>query len=212
MIPHAHGDPLDDTVLLENVCAGCAECFAAVFHRYCRQVYAIAYKTLRSQSEAEDIVQDVFLAVFLQQERYDRRRGSVRTWVLQFAYFKSLLRRRYLRIRESQNLEEVAEVNEIRRNSPAERLGMNSAEWANYIESGVTALASKQRRTIELIHMEGYTLQESSDILGESLANTRNLYYRGLKALRSYLQVQTESKKQVEERSLEKKGVYGLEF
>lgn len=212
MVPHAHGDPLEDTVLLENVCAGCSECFASLFHRYCRQVFAIAYKMLRSQSEAEDIVQDVFLAVYLQQERYDSARGSVRTWILQFAYFKSLLRRRYLRIRESYNLEEISEVKEIRRSSPMERLGMNSAEWANYIESGIATLGSKQRRTIELIHMDGYTLQESSEILGESLANTRNLYYRGLQAMRSFLHVQTELKKQEERETLEKKGAHRFGF
>jgi RNA polymerase sigma-70 factor, ECF subfamily len=212
MIPHAHEDLLSDTVLLENVCSGCSQCFGLLFHRYCRQAYAMAYRTLRSQSEAEDIVQDVFLAVYLQQERYDSTRGSVRTWILQFAYFKSLLRRRYLRIRESYNLEEISEVSGIRRNSPMERLGMNSAEWVNYIEMGISTLASKQRRTIELVHMEGYTLQETSEVLGESLANTRNLYYRGLKTLRSTLEARTEMNKQQESTAMAKTGVYGFGF
>jgi RNA polymerase sigma-70 factor, ECF subfamily len=135
MIPHTHDDHAEDSLLLERVCSGCSECFAALFHRYCRQVYAIAFRTLRSQSDAEDIVQDVFLAVYLQHERYDQARGSVRTWILQFAYFKSLLRRRYLRLRESQNIEEIAEGKEFRRSSAVEHLGMNAVEWATYIRS-----------------------------------------------------------------------------
>lgn len=48
-------------------------------------------------------------------------------------------------------------------------------------------LNERQRKIIELIHFEGYTLGEAAALSGESLANGRNLYYRGMKALRSHL-------------------------
>lgn len=64
---------------------------------------------------------------------------------------------------------------------------MNQAEWIRFVESGVGSLTDKQRRTIGLVHVEGYTLQEAADAQGETLANTRNSYYRGLKALRVFL-------------------------
>lgn len=38
-----------------------------------------------------------------------------------------------------------------------------------------------------MIHFDGYTLQETATILDESLANTRNHYYRGMKVLRNFL-------------------------
>jgi DNA-directed RNA polymerase specialized sigma24 family protein len=104
MSPHEHFDSLADDDLLRNIVQGCTDCFALLFHRYCRQVFSVSFRIIRDKPETEDILQEVFLSIFLQQERYDPARGSIRTWILQFAYFKSLLRRRYLRIRHFYDL------------------------------------------------------------------------------------------------------------
>jgi RNA polymerase sigma-70 factor (ECF subfamily) len=210
MTRHGHDESLVDVVLLENVCDGCGDCFALLFRRHFRQVFSIAYKILRDQSEAEDILQEVFLAIFLRQERFDPARGSVKTWILQFAYFKSLLRRRYLRIRNFYKFEEISEARDIRGAQSSEIFGMNSGEWARYVEAGIAALNAKQRRMIELIHFEGYTLQESADIERESLANTRNHYYRGLKALRIFLKKGSDPRS-VRESMVLKDDAYGFE-
>jgi RNA polymerase sigma-70 factor (ECF subfamily) len=102
-----HGFLESDDALLREMCSGCTECFSMLFHRYCRGVFSIANRILRDPREAEDILQEVFLAIFQQQEKYDASRGSVRTWILQFAYFKALVRRRYLRIRNFYKQEEL---------------------------------------------------------------------------------------------------------
>lgn len=148
----------------------------------------MSYKVLRDRAESEDLLQEVFLAIYLQQERFDSSRGTVRIWILQFAYFKALLRRRYLRIRNFYRQEEFEEASETRMLAhPAEHFGLNQSEWIRFVERGVGNLTDKQRRAIELVHVEGYTLQEAAAAQRETLANTRNCYYRGLKALRSFL-------------------------
>ena len=63
-------DGFSDDVLLQPVGNGCEECFALLLQRYFRQVFALAFKILRERSEAEDILQEVFLATFLQRSRY----------------------------------------------------------------------------------------------------------------------------------------------
>jgi RNA polymerase sigma-70 factor (ECF subfamily) len=95
---HEKHDLVSDDGLLREACSGCTDCFAVLFHRYCRGVFSIANRILRDPREAEDILQEVFLAIFQQQERYDASRGSVRTWILQFAYFKALVRRCFLSV------------------------------------------------------------------------------------------------------------------
>jgi RNA polymerase sigma-70 factor (ECF subfamily) len=184
-----HCERPSDDLLIQHVSRGCAQCFASLFHRYFREVYSLAFGILRDKAESEDILQEVFLAVYLQRERYDPARGTVRTWILQFAYFKSLLRRRYLRIRRCYQEEEEAEARELRSRPAPALLGLSAAECARCVETAIAAINSKQRRVIELVHFDGYTLRECSEIMGESLANTRNYYYRGLQALRDYLQV-----------------------
>ncbi len=64
---------------------------------------------------------------------------------------------------------------------------MSASEWARYVDAGISSLSAKQRQVIELVHFQGYTLRETAEIAGETLANTRNYYYRGLKALRNSL-------------------------
>jgi len=142
---------------------------------------------------------------------YDPARGTVRTWILQFAYFKALLRRRYLHIRNFYKQEEVSETRELRRTQPSELLGMGPAEWAHYVATGIATLTTKQRSVIELVHFEGYTLQEASETLRETLANTRNYYYRGLKALRNSLNARTASTKVQESVALEGNDAYGFQ-
>jgi RNA polymerase sigma-70 factor, ECF subfamily len=191
MSVHEHLESLEDDALLQNMVEGCTDCFALLFRRYCRQVFSISFRILRDRAEAEDILQEVFLAIYQQQERFDPSRGNVRTWVLQFAYFKALLRRRYLKIRNFYKAEEISEAREVRRTNPNDILGLSSSEWARYVETGIGALTTKQRQVIELIHFHGYTLREAAEIAGETLANTRNNYYRGLKALRNSLNDKT---------------------
>ncbi len=210
MQDHEHLASLADDELLRNIGQACTDCFAILFHRYCRQVFSVSFRILRDKSETEDILQEVFLSIYLQQEKYDPARGSVRTWILQFAYFKALLRRRYLRIRNFYKQEEVSESTGTRRTPSSELHGMISAEWARYVESGIAALNPKQRRVIELVHFEGYTLQEVSEIVRESLANTRNYYYRGLKALRSFLKVEAALKRAKETTVLGRNDAYGF--
>jgi RNA polymerase sigma-70 factor (ECF subfamily) len=211
MSPHEHFDSLADDDLLRNIVQGCTDCFALLFHRDCRQVFSVSFRIIRDKAETEDILQEVFLSIFLQQERYDPARGSIRTWILQFAYFRSLLRRRYLRIRRFYNDEELSETREMRLSEASDLMGMSSAEWARYVETGIATLSIKQRRVIELVHFDGHTLNEASVILRESLANTRNLYYRGLKELRGFLNGKTALKKADESVALERKSAFRFE-
>ena len=208
---HLHSESIADEVLVHNIGEGCAECFAILFERYCRQVVSLAVRILRDRPEAEDILQEVFLAIYLQREKFDESRGSVKTWILQFAYFKSLLRRRYLRIRNFYSLEEFSEVQEFHRRAPSQPLGLSSAEWARFVARGIAELTPKQRQVIELVHLDGYTLQETSEIVRETFANTRNYYYRGLKALRTFLNARPEMKPAEESLGLPANGALRFE-
>jgi RNA polymerase sigma-70 factor, ECF subfamily len=174
----------DDADLILSLQSGCEKSFDALFAKYWKLVFAIAWKILRQRSEAEDIVQDVFLTIYLQSDRYDPSRGSVRTWIAQFAYFKALVRRRFLQTVEMTNLDELKEFESgLLRFGSAEGV----LERAAFVEECLGALKPRQRRTVELVHFDGYTLLETATILKQSLANTRNLYYRGINSLRAQL-------------------------
>jgi RNA polymerase sigma-70 factor, ECF subfamily len=190
---HDHAESVTDITLVEQLQSGCPDCFSMIFYRYCHTVFGIAWKVLRDRGEAEDIVQDLFLSIYQQRNRYDLSRGSVKTWILHSVHFKALSRRRQLKcgmldsIESGSSLEQSASPRSLHPEEDIDRI--------RSIERGLSGLNERQRRAIELVHFEGYTLLETSDILGESFPNTRNLYYRGMKALReSLLPPQTSSK------------------
>src|ERR1700730_7028016 len=106
---HEHLETLTDEELLCNVVRGCNDCFALLFHRYCRQIFSVSYRILRDKAETEDIVQDVFLSIYLQHERFDPARGPIRTCILYFAFSKAFWRRRYLNVRNFYKQEELSE-------------------------------------------------------------------------------------------------------
>lgn len=178
-------ETLDDAALIQSLQCGSEQSFNILFARYWKLVFAIAWKTLRERSEAEDIVQDVFFTIYQRSDQYDPSRASVRTWIAQFAHFKALARRRALRAATSSDLDELREFE-----SGLLRLGRSDGvlERAAFVEQCLGMLNPRQRRTLELIHFDGYTLTEAATILKQSLANTRNLYYRGMSTLRALLQ------------------------
>ena len=181
---HAHPETIDDAALIRSLKAGCDDCFELLFARYWRLVLAIAWKILRDQAAAEDVVQNVFLTIYLKSDLYDASRGSIKTWIAQFAHFKALTERRHLQSLEVECLDELTYFQCGREGASAHG---DVLQRAALVEQCLSALNARQRRTVELIHFEGYTLLETAAILKETLANTRNLYYRGMKALRSYL-------------------------
>ncbi len=186
MPDHEHAGLLTDEALLHNIAHGCEDCFDQLFLRFFRSLLSMTTKIVRDRSEAEDLVQEVFLAIHEQRERFDPAKGSARTWVLQFGYYKALKRRRYLSKRnfyaEHPNGDGDGDPLMVQ-----PEFIQRSVECKEIIEQGLASLNPTQRRIIELLHFEGRTLREISQMEGKELGATRNSYYRGLSALKTIL-------------------------
>src|SRR6266446_529054 len=100
--PNAANTQLDsrsDAELIELFKNGSKEAMDVLYSRYRRLVLSTSLKILRNHAEAEDIVQDVFLEICKRAELFDPARGNVRLFILQYAYSRSLDRRKYLALR-----------------------------------------------------------------------------------------------------------------
>ncbi len=95
-------DELQDGELMRRVATGDAEAFAQLFRRCQGQVYRFALHMTASPSVAEDVTQDVFLAVMSDAGRYDAARASVAAWLCGIA--RNHVRRRAERDRPLQPL------------------------------------------------------------------------------------------------------------
>ena len=86
-----------DEDLMRRIAGGSPEALALLHRRFARLIFGLAAQTL-DRATAEDLVQEVFLAVWRNASRFDPERGTVRAWILQIAHFRVLneLRRRSL--------------------------------------------------------------------------------------------------------------------
>ena len=85
--------------------------------------------------------------------------------------------------------------------------GLTSQEWRRVIQQGLATLNEKQRKTVELVCFQGLLLSEVAERTKESLPNVRHHYYRGLQALRKFLQPQRSSEVQPRKSDREGKDV-----
>lgn len=90
---------LPDQDLLQHLRSRHGDALAVLFTRYHRLILSVAFKILRDPAEAEDVMQSVFLEIYKAAGQFDPSRGTVKVWLLQYAYHRSLSRREYLRVR-----------------------------------------------------------------------------------------------------------------
>jgi RNA polymerase sigma-70 factor (ECF subfamily) len=182
---------VSDEVLMVQLGGGSREALAMLFRRYARTVRSIAYRAVRDASEADDLVQDIFLLVHRDSKAFDSAKGTARNWIFQIAHRRGISRHRYLTSRHFYNRVDlddlVGELNDPR--AIAEQSG-NPIEEA-FGEAGFQRvfeeLSPNQRETLRLHFFEGYTLAEIAAKLGQSQGNIKHHYFRGLERLRKRL-------------------------
>src|ERR1035438_10054153 len=87
---------LPDADLMSALCMGCNDALAVLFERHSPLVFRTARAILRDDGEAEETVQRVFLDVFKAVNQFNPGRGTFKTWLLQYAYHRSIDRRQHL--------------------------------------------------------------------------------------------------------------------
>ena len=180
--------PSDDA-LMNDIRQGRSEALGALFDRYYRLVFDVAARVLRNRTEAEDLMQDVFIEVYRKAELYDASKGSVKIWLLQYAYHRSFNRRKYLALRNFYDASPTTALAHLEL-CGGEQSGLDQTatrEWNEVLRRGMKELSEKERQIIALVAFDGLSVREASGRMKESYVNGRNLYYRGLKKLRAFL-------------------------
>jgi RNA polymerase sigma-70 factor (ECF subfamily) len=177
---------LDDQVLMQHLQSGNADAFAVIFERYHRLVHVTALRILRDAGEAEDLTQSVFLEFYRNAGQFDSARGTLKVWLLQYAYSRSINRRNYLLVRHLYNRTDLSAINETASFWSPGRL--QPQESSRLAAEALDSLPEAQRQTIEMFFFQGLDFQEIARRRNEKFSNVRHHYYRGLQSLRLYLE------------------------
>jgi RNA polymerase sigma-70 factor (ECF subfamily) len=181
-----------DEALIALICDDDKEALTLLFRRYSRIVRGVAYRVLRDVSEADDLLQDIFLLVHRLCGSFDSSKGSARFWILQMTYRRAISRRRYLTSRHfytrldlDQATDQLGDVSS--KAGRPEDSASGAFERKEALQSWLVELSESQRQTLHLFFFEGYTFEEIAAKLGQTVGNARNHYYRGLQKLRKQI-------------------------
>ena len=180
---------LSDEALIAEVCLGSREALAIFFRGYARLVRGVALRVLKDASEADDLLQDIFLLLHRFSRTLNGSKGSAQSWIVQVTYRRAISRRRYLNSRHFYTQLElddesfqVAEPRYGHCNDPNDPI---LAELD--LQKMLGTLSEDQQKTLRLHFIEGYTLDEIAKMLGQSKGNIRHHSFRGLERLRKQI-------------------------
>jgi len=179
---------LTDEDLMAALRTGCNDALAVLFERHSPLVFRIARAILHDDGEAEETVQKVFLDIFRAASQFNPDRGGFKTWLLQYAYHRSIDRRQHLQSNRFYNREELDDLMPAELfNGPGHLLCLPPQEVVFLVEQVLATLESRQRRVIVLTYFEGLTAEEVATKTGDSASSVRHNLYRGLAKLREVL-------------------------
>lgn len=177
-----------DESLMVRICDRDNEALALLFRRYARLVRSVAYRVLHDASEADDLLQDIFLLIHQRCGMFNAAKSPAKFWILQMTYHRAISRRRYLNSRHfynQLNLEDSAK--ELP--DPRTMTGGCATDGVlgNGLERMFQELSASQSQTLRLHFLEGYSLDEIATELGQSRGNVKHHYFRGLEKLRKHI-------------------------
>lgn len=169
--------PSDERELVTRTIRGDEQAFTALYAAHAPAAYAAASRLCGNAPDAEDVTQELFLALPASLTAYDPSRGALGPWLRRVAVRLALMRMRSVRRRREVDAGSVAEL--LARDDRAlERLS---------IETALARLSEEQRTVFLLKEVEGYEHREIASLLEITVANSEVRLFRARQALRILL-------------------------
>jgi RNA polymerase sigma-70 factor (ECF subfamily) len=174
---------LSDEALVALAARSDETALAELYDRFGRAAYGLALRVLRDPALAEDAVQEAFLDVWRQADRFVPQRARASAWLFTFVHRRAV---------------DVVRREERRRAEPLEdapvALGgaVDDEAWLRFererVQAALRQLPDAQREAIELAYYGGFTQSELADRLGEPLGTIKSRMFSGLARLRELLE------------------------
>lgn len=170
---------LEIETLVNRIKDGETSAFSEMYDRYSSALNGVVRRFVPDQDQANDILQDSFVKIWKNIERYDSTKGSFYTWMLNVARNTSI---DFLRKSKKELKSEIQDLDSA--------VGVQSAVKQNTSTIGlqklVETLVPEQQVIIEYLYFKGYTQQEVSDELDLPLGTVKTRTRLAMRELRKY--------------------------
>jgi len=175
---------LEEAALLERVRQRDERAIEVLYARYGRSLYSLAYQVTGSDRYAQDVVQEVFVAVWKDAGRFDAAKGALSSWLFALARHKAIdLVRKEATIRKR-----TADVDLELEESPED---VDQEAWLRIrrdrVHEAIRQLPETQRVALELAFFGGLTHVEVAERLGIPLGTAKTRIRTALLRLRDII-------------------------
>jgi RNA polymerase sigma-70 factor (ECF subfamily) len=177
---------LADEDLMQMVRRGDADAFAVVYQRHASSAFSLAYRMMGSRATAEDVTQEAFLSAWRSGARYDRGRGSVRTWLLGIVHNRAIDAMRRGRVRDFPRADDEFAAERLEADEKTD-VEVARRQEAAAIRAAIETLPTEQSRVIELAYFGGFTHTEIAEMIKTPVGTVKGRMRLGLKKLRDEL-------------------------
>ena len=181
-------DPTTAVHLIQGVASQDREAFSQLYERFSSLVFTLAIRMLKTRSEAEDLLQEVFVQVWRRAQSYGTERGSPEAWIINIA--------------RSRAIDKIRSIRKMGRSfvlayAPGRaQSGQAIESWTAESEAPITMnnalsnLPETQRKILELAYLDGMTQTEIAERLAESLDTIKARMCAGIRRLREIVSSQ----------------------
>lgn len=188
-VPRPEADA-SDGILVRRVAEGDDSALEALYDRYGRPAFALARRITADPVFAEEVVQEVFLALWRDPEKYDPARGGFPSWLLATTHHKAVdavRREETVRRRRATLADEAAAYTSAASDLPP----VEDAAWSGLrgerVRQALGLLPEPQREALVLAYYAGYTQREIAERTNTPLGTVKTRMLAGMRRLRDLL-------------------------
>ena len=182
-------DEYSDSELLQRVASRDEKALDMLYSRYSVPLYSLLLRILRTEEEAENLLQEIFLQIWHKAYLYKEQRGTPYVWLISLARNRAIDRLRSKEHRQlsqtigSEGIELLLDLDVT--SNPFQSL--LRGEYKEAVRQALSSLPKSQRQVIEMAYYEGRTQSEIAKTLGKPLGTVKTQTRQGMIMLRKFL-------------------------
>lgn len=180
-------EPADDRTLMAQVVARDELALEQLYTRYGKACYGLARRILVDEQLAQDAVQEVFLTVWRDADRFDPTRGGFSSWLLSMTHHKAVDA-----VRREENLRKRRTTSDLLEERPVDGPGVHDEVWSTVrgeqVRAALQLLPDAQKEVLALAYFGGYTQREIAGITSTPLGTVKTRMLAGMKRLKDGLE------------------------
>jgi RNA polymerase sigma-70 factor, ECF subfamily len=176
-------DPTPDQQLLILMAQRSEAAFEAFYDRHSAVVYTLARKILRTKTDSEEVLQDVFVRVWNKASEFDPARGTVLAWLMTIAHHMAVDVYRRNQHRQTDELDEAA-INAVSQGVDVSDLALDRMVAAKALDM----LEASDRLVLEALYFEGLSQSQLAARTGLPLGTLKSRARSALQRLRAHFE------------------------